>query len=527
MKKDAIKALVTILGAIIFNLVFWQEKLAVNLLLFDLFVIGSVFYLYLGMFSKPATLWLLLGHTVTLAAVIINNTVLSKLACSVTLLLLMAFAQYLHRSVWYAAGSALLNFLLMVVSFSKGLGALYRGKLPGIGLRRALRFVVLPLLIVAVFVLVYALANTVFMQALSDMGLAVEQFFEQFFSWLSFGRLAFLLFGLFVTGALLLKSNALFFQETDGAQHNDLVRRKRSMRQWQQSGWFDILTLFMGRFANGMLALRNEHTVGIISLVLLNGLLLCINAIDVVYVWFGFSYKPGLNLSQYVHEGAGMLIFSIVLAMLVLLFFFRGNLNFYTRNKWLRRGAYLWILQNVVLAISVLIRDYYYFVHMGMAYKRIGVVVFLALVLAGLCTIFIKIHYRKSNYYLFRVNAWVAIVVMVLCSCVHWDEWIASHNLSRKGEIPVDVNFLLNLSDRTLPIIEQHKEVLDTAYLKAHDEVNYIYGARMTPLQYFEMRKQQFFETQKGYSWLSWNWSDAYVQRHLQPTANPIAYSYQ
>ena len=147
----------------------------------------------------------------------------------------------------------------------------------------------------------------------------------------------------------------------------------------------------MGRFANGIMALRNELTVGIISLALLNALLLSINIIDIIYVWLGFSYKSTMNLSAYVHEGAGMLIFSIVLAMVVLLFFFRRNLNFYKKNKYLRYGAIIWIVQNIILVISVFIRDYYYFVHMGMAYKRIGVMIFLVLVLTGLITVFIKI----------------------------------------------------------------------------------------------------------------------------------------
>ena len=162
----------------------------------------------------------------------------------------------------------------------------------------------------------------------------------------------------------------------------------------------------MGRFANGVMALRNENTTGIISLVLLNLLLLFINCIDMVYVWFGFQYKNAGNLADYVHEGTGMLIFSIVLAMVVLLFFFRGNLNFYKKNKWLRWGSYVWLLQNMVLVISVLLRDYYYILHDGLAYKRIGVLVFLVLVLFGLVTIFIKIRQIKTSYYLLRVNAW-------------------------------------------------------------------------------------------------------------------------
>jgi Domain of unknown function (DUF4173) len=515
MNREVFKTILTVAGAIVFNIVFWQEKIAVNMVIFDAFVLWSVFYLYPSAFTKPGTRWLLPMHLVTLAAVVVHNTVLSKLACCTTLLLLVAFVQYLHRSVWYAAGSAMMNVVLMVVSFLEGITGLRRGKMPSLGLRRVARFIIIPLMIAAVFVGLYSLANTVFMNVINDAANAIGNFFTTFFSWFSWQRVGFLLAGIFITGALLLRANINFFSDKDTHQHNSLWRRRHNLIKWKQSGLFDLLTLFMGRFANGMLALRNENTVGIISLILLNGLLCCINIIDVVYVWFGFTYHNNLNLSQYVHEGAGLLIFSIVLAMLVLLFFFRGNLNFYKRNKWLRYGAYLWILQNLILVVSVLIRDYYYFVHMGMAYKRIGVVVFLLLVIAGLVTVFIKIHYRKTNYYLLRVNAWFAIVVLVVSSCIHWDEWIATSNLARKGTVPVDVNFLLSLSDKTLPVIEKNKEVLDTAYLSAHDEVNYIYRTRMIPAEYFEMRKQQFVQKQKGYSWLSWNMADAYVKKQL------------
>jgi Domain of unknown function (DUF4173) len=519
MNREVFKTILTIAGAIVFNIVFWQEKIAVNMVIFDVFVLSSVFYLYPAAFSKPGTRWLLPLHLVTLGALVVHNTLLSKLACCTTLLLVMAFVQYLHRSVWYAAGSALMNVVLMVVNFFEGLTGFKRSKLPSLGLRRVARFIIIPLLIAGAFLGLYSLANTVFMNAVNDAAVAIGNFFSHFFSWFSWQRFGFLLAGIFITGALLLKTNVNFFAEKDARQSNSLRRKKHSMVQWKQSGLFDLLTLFMGRFANGMLALRNENTVGIISLAMLNGLLCCINIIDVVYVWFGFTYHNNINLSAYVHEGAGLLIFSIVLAMLVLLFFFRGSLNFYKKNKWLRYGAYLWILQNIVLVISVLVRDYYYFVHMGMAYKRIGVVVFLLLVMAGLVTVFIKIHYRKSNYYLLRVNAWFAIVVLVISSCIHWDEWIATSNLSRKGTIPVDVNFLLSLSDKTLPIIEKNKEVLDTAYLSAHGELNYMYGMRMTPAEYFEMRKQDFFANQKQYSWLSWNLADDYVKKNLKVPA--------
>jgi Domain of unknown function (DUF4173) len=515
MKAATLKLILITVGAVLFNIIFWQEKLALNALLFDAFILWSVFYLYPAAFTKPAMKWLLLAHIVALVTVLVHNTVLSKLAFSVTLLLVVVFTQYLHRSVWYAAASAVGNYVLFIFSFFENVKQVKTTGVRSFGIRKALRFAIIPLLIAAVFFLLYSFSNAIFQDAVKDMGIALGNFFTRFFTWFSWDRFGFLLLGLFVTGGLLLKMHSNYFSEKDFSQHNDLWRKKNNFNQWKESALFDVLSVFMGKFANGILALRNENTVGIISLVMLNVLLLFINIIDVVYVWFGFEYTPNLNLKEYVHEGTGMLIFSIVLAMAVLLFFFRGNLNFYKKNKWLRYGAYGWIVQNAILVISVLLRDYYYIQHMGLAYKRIGVLVFLSMVLMGLITVFIKIHQRKTSYYLLRVNGWFAVILLVTASCIHWDETMAKYNLAHKNTVPLDVKFLLTLSDKTLPLIEQNQEVLNNAVANISDEGSYLYRSSLTEKQLFEKRKKDFLEEQKKYSWLSWNVTDAYVKDQL------------
>ncbi|MEP7238319.1 MAG: DUF4173 domain-containing protein [Ferruginibacter sp.] len=515
MKTPTLKIALLFAGTVLFNIIFWQEKIAVNALLFDLFILLSVFNLYPAAFTKPAMKWLLLAHVVTLVTLIIHNTLLSKLAFSTTLLLVVVFTQFLHRSVWYAAASAIGNYLLFVFSFMEDLRQVKKTGIRPLGIKKALRFLIIPLMIAGVFFLIYSFSNTVFKDVVNSMGLALQHFFYRFFDWFNWQRFGFLMLGLFITGGLLLKMRSNYFSEKEFAKHNDLWRKKNNLKKWKETAMFDLLTMFMGRFANGVLALRHENTVGIISLAMLNILLLFINAIDITYVWFGFSYSPNVNLTAYVHEGAGMLIFSIVLAMLVLLFFFRGNLNFYKKNKWLRYGAYGWIFQNAVLVISVLFRDYYYIVHMGLAYKRIGVLVFLLMVLMGLVTIFIKIHQRKTAYYLWRVNGWFAIILLVAASCVHWDETIAGYNLARKNTIPLDVKFLLSLSDKTLPLLEKNQDVLDEKKEVVQGEGEYSSNLMLTPREVFEARKKSFFAEQQTYSWLSWNASDEYIKKHL------------
>ncbi|MEO6254678.1 MAG: DUF4173 domain-containing protein [Ferruginibacter sp.] len=515
MKTPTLKLLLLFAGTILFNIIFWQEKMAVNALLFDAFILLSVFNLYPAAFTKPAMKWLLLAHIVALATLIIHNTVLSKLAFSVTLLLVVVFTQFLHRSVWYAAASAIGNYVLFVFSFVEDISQVKKAGIRSLGIKKAIRFLIIPLMIAAVFFLIYALSNNVFKDVVSSVATALERFVTRYLNWFNWERFGFLLFGLFITGGLLLKMRSNYFSEKEFAKHNDLWRSKNNLTRWKKTVMFDVLTLFMGRFANGIMGLRNENSVGIISLVMLNVLLFCINAIDITYVWFGFSYTANLNLKDYVHEGTGMLIFSIVLAMMVLLFFFRGNLNFYKKNKWLRYGAYAWIFQNVVLVVSVLFRDYYYIAHMGLAYKRIGVLVFLLMVLMGLTTIFIKIHQRKTAYYLWRVNGWVAIILLVAGSCVHWDETIASYNLAHKNTIPVDVKFLLTLSDKTLPLLEKNQDVLEENKPAVSGEGEYLYRSALSPRAVFEVRKKEFFEAQENYSWLSWNVSDSYIKKHL------------
>jgi Domain of unknown function (DUF4173) len=524
VNSSVLRMLLVTAGAVVFNIVFWQEKLALNALFFDAFVIWSVFYLYPAAFTKPEMKWLLLAHAVALSTVLIHNTVLAKIAFSTTLVLVVVFTQYLHRSVWYAAASAVTNYVLLLFSFFENLQQVNAKDIKRVKLRKTLRFIIIPLLLAAVFITVYALANTVFQNIISDVATAVEKFVSRIFGWFEWDRFVFLLLGLMITGGLLLKAKYNRFSEKDITRSNDLWRKKNDLRKWKNSALFDLLTVFMGRFANGVLALRNENTVGIISLVMLNLLLLFINAIDIVYVWFGFTYTPDVNLKEIVHEGTGMLIFSIVLAMAVVLFFFRGNLNFYKKNKWLRYGAYGWIFQNAVLVISVLLRDYYYIQHMGLAYKRIGVLFFLLMVLAGLLTVFIKIHQKKTAYYLLRVNGWFAIVLLVAASCIHWDETMASYNLARKNSISVDVKFLLTLSDKTLPLLQANPDVLDKPMPQVDGEGAYLYRNTLTPRQLFEQRKQRFIEQQQQYTWLSWNRADAYVLEQLnkKPTTSML-----
>ena len=213
MKTPALKMVLLFAGTILFNIIFWQEKIALNVLLFDAFILLSVFYLYPAAFTKPAMKWLLLAHVVTLVTLIVHNTILSKLAFSATLLLVVVFIQFLHRSVWYAAASAVGNYLLFVFSFLEDIRQIKKGEIKSLGIRKAFSFLIIPLMIVGVFFLIYSFSNTVFKDVVNSIGIALQHFFARFFDWFNWQRVGFLMLGLFVTGGLLLKMKSNYFSE--------------------------------------------------------------------------------------------------------------------------------------------------------------------------------------------------------------------------------------------------------------------------------------------------------------------------
>jgi len=82
------------------------------------------------------------------------------------------------------------------------------------------------------------------------------------------------------------------------------------------------------------MGLLNEYRTAVFLFVILNLLLLIVNSIDIYWVWFNFEWN-GQYLKQFVHEGTYLLIFSILLSLILTLYFFRGNLNFLKKNRWL------------------------------------------------------------------------------------------------------------------------------------------------------------------------------------------------
>ncbi|MFH2094728.1 MAG: DUF4173 domain-containing protein [Bacteroidota bacterium] len=252
------------------------------------------------------------------------------------------------------------------------------------------------------------------------------------------------------------------------------------------------------------MALKNEYRRAAILVVSINLLVIVLNIIDINWIWFNFEIREGMDLQQLVHEGTYLLILSILLSMGIILFFFRGNLNFLAGNKLLKYGTYLWIFQNIIMVVSVALRNYHYISHYGLAYKRVGVIIFLILTIVGLITIALKIHRKKSGFFLVKANAWAVFFMMVLLATVNWDMLIAKYNIRHDYPQEIDAEFLLEMSDCTLPVLVANRDKIAT-----ESEMGNFFYDRLREKVFLYKLKQQ------DKTWLSWTYADSHTKNEL------------
>ena len=238
----------------------------------------------------------------------------------------------------------------------------------------------------------------------------------------------------------------------------------------------------------------------------MNGILFLVNITDLRYVWIEYEDTTPQMLSKYVHEGTYLLILAIILAMIVVLYFFRKNLNFSPENDTLKQLTYLWIIQNSVLAFSVGMRNFHYINEYGLAYKRLGVIWFLLLTLTGLFSMHQKIQAKKNTNYLFYVNGWALYASLILFSLINWDIAITKYNISKADKHGLDVYFLTEeLSDKNLYILLENELLLKEKgqdFNKTNERL--------------KKKQKDFIRKIESRTWRSWNWADRRNQLYLE-----------
>lgn len=227
----------------------------------------------------------------------------------------------------------------------------------------------------------------------------------------------------------------------------------------------DIPTTYEDKVASYM-GIENEKRIAISLLITLNLMLILYNFIDLKFILIDLP-NPSANLrySDLLHGGVNSLITSIVLVIFILTFLYRGQLNF-SDNKFVKSLAILWLLLNLLMIATTVVKNYEYIAHWGLTYKRIGVYIYLLLAALGLVLTIIKIVRIKSLWYLIRNNSIGFLICFSIVGFVNWDKMIVQFNLTELNADQIDFYYLLSLDQEAyLYLIEYY------AYNKNQPEI--------------------------------------------------------
>ncbi|RZL37281.1 MAG: DUF4173 domain-containing protein [Pedobacter sp.] len=556
MKKQIDLQLFAIFGGgLLFNLLFWNEELGINLLLHTLFILLTLCTDRNKLADKKVIFF---GAANLFAAicVVYNNAVLNIIGYYFSLLIFIGYAHaHLLKTVFAAGISGFLQILSSPINLVKKIITVKIGKHSLKPFLRPLKYVLIPFIILFFFTIIYSVANPVFGSYVDELGNFIERTFAFIFKDLAFDRIIHIVLGVFFTAGLLLSFKENGLEKIEGALTESLVRKRRQRNNTTFA--YEVKSIFFGAAISKKMALKTENIIGIISLFALNLLLLLLNSIDINTLWLGNAVDvANKNYSAELHDGTNALIFSIVMAMMVIIYFFSGNLNFFSRNKFLKTLAYIWIAQNAFLVCSVLLRDYNYIAMHGLTYKRIGVLVFLSLCTAGLATVYLKVAKQKTLFYLVKTNGFLWYVILLSFGIVNWDVLIVNYNIDNRKSITLDVDHIMDFSAKTLPILDKNRailaeyasnshyydvidtvtETIDTTSTKASvaepaiigkvtanipiDSVKLEAERKLNAVKNFNERLDarigRYKEGQAQLSWLSWNYRDWKVEQYFK-----------
>lgn len=537
MKKQIdLQLIASLIGGVIFNYLFWMERLALNLLLYSLFITVMLLFNKEIIKSKKFILYNSL-HLLSALLVVFNNSDLTVIGYYFSLAIFIGFAHVqLIRSIFTAILAAFLQIVSSPVNLVKRLAMVKVGHSSIAPILKKIKYIVIPIVVIFLFSIIYSIANPVFAKYIAliatNIGNFISNVFTFIFGDLSVARFLHVILGILLTAGILIGFKDKSLQNAELTLTEKLIR-KRKHKPLPSFGT-ELKNIFSGSLVSKKMALKTENIIGIISFTALNLLLLFLNAIDVSTLWLGkLDNLAGKNYSAELHEGTNALIFSIVMAMMVILYFFSGNINFFSKNKTIRLLAYIWIIQNAFLVSSVLLRDYNYIDMHGLTYKRIGVIVFLILCTVGLCTVYIKVAKQKTFFYLCKINGFVWYVLLLVFSFINWDVFIVSYNINNRKSIALDLDHLMDMSDKTLPLLDKNRTLL-AQYLP---QSNYYYytetavvvpdtTAATKPVDSTQLNKKikqsrinefnkdldhrilKFEKKWNNTSWLSWNYRD-------------------
>ena len=406
-------------SSLVFTLLFYNEDLGLNWAIFGMLQTALVCYFFQEKFTSRLHLILVVASVLSCFAFAWYGDSSSFLAMALSLIFLQFKTQEPKLKLLQALPLVLINGIASlgrILMFSQYLP---KRKVNNGFVKKLIAYFVIPVVFLGLFLIVYSFGSDHFSSLFTGYYLDID-------AWQAFVLTA---LGFFISFTFWNYWIPEVCYEKNDLLDNDFKEEAKTQNQ----NSFSFLDIDF------------ERRSGEITLFLLNMLLLVFIAAYNYEQFFEVVKKS--NLSSDTHERVTAVIFSIIMAVGVILFYFKGGFNFDEKAKNLKKLAKIWILLNAILILSTIIKNSEYVSFFGLTYKRLGVYAFLILAIIGLVISFIKITKQKTNAFLFNQMIWYFYGTILLCSFVNWGNLITNYNISvNKG---VEPTFLsgLNFND--------------------------------------------------------------------------------
>lgn len=166
------------------------------------------------------------------------------------------------------------------------------------------------------------------------------------------------------------------------------------------------------------------------SLIAVVGLFAVYLVFEFQTLWFR-EFPKRFHYSGYAHEGAAWLTVALGLATLLLSVIFRGAVLSDGRLPGLRRLAWLWSLENVLLAAAVYHRLFIYVGFNGMTRMRVIGLLGMTSVLVGFLLVVWKIVHSRDFHWLIRRQLWTVGIAAWLYAVLPVDSVVMNYNVNR------------------------------------------------------------------------------------------------
>lgn len=419
------KKLSLLIGAILFSTFFYKQSLGLNMPLFSLVTITTLAIYNQNAFKKKSSIAFGILYAISALAIFFFQSSLSFIAYVVAFFTLVGhvsehkssiYVNWLNGFYSFVAGFFHRNFNVVEseekVKLKKDIDYIHWIKIIGI-----------PLVVILIFISLYKNGNPVFENLIEKID----------FSFINLQWLLLTALGYYLLYNVSIPISVNPSTELDLSTDNTLKNKNE----------FSTVSI------------KKETQLGVVLIALLNLLIVFFLITDFTYIFSSTDFRASAFSNQ-VHSGINAIIASIVIAIVIILYFFRGNLNFYDGNKKLKNLTYTWITLNIILIINTAIKDYQYIYYFGFTYKRIGVLIYLLLTVIGLITTAIKIKEIKNFWYLLRINSLTAYTFLIIASTINWDKHITSYNLNYAKSM--DFNYLINMSNNNTFMLKYYSD---------------------------------------------------------------------